>query len=198
MAILKIIKYGDEVLRKPTKPVTKISSKIRKLINDMIDTMYAYDGVGLAAPQVGESISLFIIDASHDKDNPHPVAFINPKIIKKSGAFSSYEGCLSFPDVFTEVRRYANVTIKAQDRNGKPFIVEATGASLLVKALQHEYDHLLGTVFIDHVRNRFEVDEMLKQQGLPPINPDMIMDEPELEEEIQKTIFIDPDLQEKE
>jgi peptide deformylase len=140
----------------------------------------------LAAPQIGESLSIFVIDVTHEKANPKPVVFINPKIIKKSGAISSLEGCLSFPDVFTEVRRYSNVTVKAQDGNGKPFIIEAEGGSLLAKALQHEYDHLNGVVFIDHARNRFEVDELLHQQDLPPIEAEKLLDESELEEEIQK------------
>jgi len=185
MAVLKILKYGDKVLRTKSKEIHKVSSKIQKLIDDMIDTMYAQNGVGLAAPQVGENIRLFIIDVSTDEKVFDPVVFINPKIIKKSGAISSNEGCLSFPDVYTDVRRYSNITVKALDSKGRSFITEAKDGSLLARALQHENDHLDGVLFIDHARNRFETDEALKKKGLNTIDPEFLLEEFGLENENQ-------------
>ena len=113
MAIRKVLKYGDAVLRTPCKEVHKISKKIQVLVSDMIDTMYVENGVGLAAPQVGESLRIFVIDVSDPKSPAHPIVFINPKIIKKSGAMISNESCLSFPKAFVDVRRYENVMVKA-------------------------------------------------------------------------------------
>lgn len=184
MAILKILKYGDEILRQKSKEVTKISKKIKKLIEDMLDTMYANDGVGLAAPQVGQNLRIFVIDVSSGDEPLKPMVFVNPKIIKKSGAIKSNEGCLSFPKAYTDVRRYANVTVKALDYNGKPFIIEGKDGELLARALQHEFDHLDGILFIDHSRNIFETIAELEKYGLPSIEQDKILDEPELEQEI--------------
>lgn len=186
MAILKILKYGDEILRKKSKEVSKVSKKIRILAENMIDTMYANNGVGLAAPQVGENIRMFVIDVSQDDEPLNPIVFINPKIIKKSGAIKSNEGCLSFPKAYVDVRRYKNIMVKALDLNGRPFIMEAKDGELLARAIQHEYDHLDGILFIDHSRNIFDAIEVLRQNDLPSIEQDKILDEPELEEEIIK------------
>ena len=131
MSILKIIEYGNPILREKSKEVTKVSKKIKTLIMDMLDTMYSANGVGLAAPQVGENLRIFVIDVSD------PI--VNPKIIKKSGAINSYEGCLSFPKAYTNVRRYANVMVKALDINGRPFVKEARDGELLARAIQHEF-----------------------------------------------------------
>lgn len=186
MAILKILKYGDEILRKKSKEVSKVSKKIRILAENMIDTMYANNGVGLAAPQVGENIRMFVIDVSQDDEPLNPIVFINPKIIKKSGAIKSNEGCLSFPKAYVDVRRYKNIMVKALDLNGRPFVMEAKDGELLARAIQHEYDHLDGILFIDHSRNIFDAIEVLRQNDLPSIEQDKILDEPELEEEILK------------
>jgi len=184
MSILKVVTYGNEILRTPAKEVHKISAKIQKLIDDMFDTMYAYNGVGLAAPQVGENYRIFVVDDAGEKEFPRPRVFINPKIVKKCGAVNSFEGCLSFPDVYINVRRCESVIIKAKDRKGKPFSLEATCGSLLARAIQHEYDHLEGKLFVDHTRNRFETDEILQEKGLPFIDPDKLIDEAEIEEKI--------------
>ena len=184
MSILKIIEYGNPILREKSKEVTKISKKIKNLIMDMLDTMYHANGVGLAAPQVGENLRIFVIDVSDPSGPIDPLVFVNPKIIKKSGAISSYEGCLSFPKAYTTVRRYANVMVKALDINGRPFIKEARDGELLARAIQHEFDHLDGKLFIDHCRNRFAADNVLKKYNLAPIEIDKLIDEPELEEEI--------------
>ena len=184
MSILKVRVYGDDVLRTKSKEVTKISKKIHTLIENMLATLYAYNGVGLAAPQVGENLRIFIIDVSSSKEPRNPIIFINPKIIKKSGAVNSYEGCLSFPEVYTDVRRYKNVTVKATGLNGKPFIIDAKDGELLAIAIQHEFDHLEGKLFVDHARNRFATDEKLLSYNLNPIDMNYFLEEPELEEAI--------------
>ena len=185
MSIRKIVPYGTPSLREPSKEVHKISAKIKTLIKDMLDTMYVNNGVGLAAPQVGENLRIFVIDVS-TKDEPlNPMVFINPKIIKKSGLMKGDEGCLSFPQAYTEVWSYNKVTVKAMDKNGRPFIMEAEG-NLLAKAIQHEYDHLDGILFIDHALNRFATDEELAKHNLPPVEVDRMIDCPEEEETPQK------------
>ncbi|MEI8377735.1 MAG: peptide deformylase [bacterium] len=190
MGVRKILVYGDETLRKESKEVHKVSAKIKALIKDLKDTMYAANGVGLAAPQIGENVRVFVVDVSPE-DQPHnPIVFVNPKIIQKSGAINSYEGCLSFPEAYTNVRRYEYVKIKAYDINGRPFLLEAFDGTLLARAIQHEFDHLDGVLFIDHSRNRFEADIELLDKNLLPINPDKLINEPELEEAIAAKVEV--------
>ena len=186
MAILKLVKYGEDSLRQKSKEISKISKKIKTLAEDMIDTMYKNNGVGLAAPQVGENIRMFVIDVSEPKEPYNPIVFINPKIIKKEGATHEKEGCLSFPNAFVDVRRYSYVKVKAVNLSGKPFIMEAKDGSLLARAIQHENDHLDGILFIDHSRNVFEAIKALEENNLPPIQKEKMIDEPELEEIISK------------
>ena len=186
MAIRKVVRYGEESLREPSKEVHKVSQKIKNLVQDLLDTMYKENGVGLAAPQIGENVRVFVIDVSTYKEPLNPRVFINPKIIKKSGACISHEGCLSFPEAFTDVKRYANVMVKALDTNGRSFVLEAKDGSLLARAIQHEFDHLDGILFIDHSINRFEADEVLKKNNLPPVQVEKLLDEPELTEEVNK------------
>ena len=186
MAVRKIVKYGTESLRQPSKEVHKVSQKVKNLVQDLIDTMYSQNGVGLAAPQIGENVRIFVIDVSANDEPLNPIVFINPKIIKKSGACISHEGCLSFPEAYSNVRRYSYVKVKALDIKGRPFIIEAKEGSLLARAIQHEFDHLDGILFIDHSRNRFETDKILTDKGLAPIDPKYLLEEKELEEEIQK------------
>lgn len=187
MAIKKILRYGEKSLREPSKEVHKVSKKVKDLIKDLLDTLYSNNGVGLAAPQIGENYRVFVIDTSSGDEPLNPIVFINPKIIKKSGAFLSQEGCLSFPELYTNVRRYKNVMVKAMDENGRPFVLEAKDATLMAKAIQHEFDHLDGILFIDHAVNRFEVEQELAQKKLPPLEVDKLIDEPELDEEIKKS-----------
>lgn len=184
MSIKKIVIYGDEILRKPTRQVTKISSKVKSLVKDLKDTMYALNGVGLAAPQIGSDLRVFVIDVSEDNQPFNPIVFINPVIIKKSGAYNSYEGCLSFPDVYTHVRRYSYVKVKALDINGRTFVLEADDGTLLARAIQHEFDHLEGILFVDHCRNKFETDKELVDKKLSPTESDRLIDEPEIENEL--------------
>ena len=186
MAVRKVLKYGDPILREPAKEVHKVSKKIKDLVKDLLDTMYSQNGVGLAAPQIGEGYSVFVIDVSSGDEPLNPLVFINPKIIKTSGAFISNEGCLSFPEVYTDVKRHVNVMVKAIDAHGKPFVMEAKDGCLLAKAIQHEYDHLDGILFIDHVCNRFDADEKLAKYNLPPVDGDRLIDESDMEEEINK------------
>lgn len=188
MSIRKVVRYGEACLRQPSKEVHKVSQKIKNLVADMLDTMYAQNGVGLAAPQVGENYRVFVIDVSTGEEPLNPIVFINPKIIKKSGACISHEGCLSFPEAFTDVKRYANVMVKALDRNGRSFVLEAKDGTLLARAIQHEFDHLDGILFVDHVINRFEAEEVLKKYNLPGLEVDKLLDEPELSEKIDELL----------
>ena len=197
MSILKIIEYGNPILREKSKEVTKISKKIKTLITDMLDTMYHANGVGLAAPQVGENLRIFVIDVSDPSGPINPLVFVNPKIIKKSGAIASYEGCLSFPKAYTTVRRYKNVMVKALDINGRLFVKEAKDGELLARAIQHEFDHLEGRMFIDHCRNRFDANNVLAKYNLPPVQEEWLVEEPELEEEILNWEKQNPDEAEK-
>lgn len=186
MSVRKVVRYGEETLRQPSKEVHKVSQKIKNLVEDLLDTMYKENGVGLAAPQIGENVRVFVIDVSTQDEPLNPIVFINPKIIKKSGACISHEGCLSFPEAFTDVKRYANVMIKALDTNGRSFVLEAKDGSLLSRAIQHEFDHLDGILFIDHSINRFEAEEELKKHNLPSVEVEKLLDEPELTEEVNK------------
>lgn len=184
MSIRKILHYGEPSLREPSKEVHKVSKKITELVQDLLDTMYAKNGVGLAAPQIGENVRVFVIDVSTNKEPLNPIVFINPKIIKKSGAIKSNEGCLSFPEAYTDVRRYKNVMVKALNEHGKSFVLEAKDGTLLARAIQHENDHLDGVLFIDHCMNRFETESILKKHNLPDLDVDKLVDEENLKKEL--------------
>ena len=142
--VLNITKLGEDVLRQKATPVTEINDDIRKLAEDMFDTMIAANGVGLACPQVGLSIRMFVIIADDDVRR----VFINPQIISTSSELVDFEeGCLSMPGFNEVIRRPEKVTVQALDENGKPFTLEADG--LLARIIQHENDHLDGIVYID-------------------------------------------------
>lgn len=178
MARLPIVKYGNPILRKPAQRVLKVSAKIQKLVFDMMETMYASNGCGLAAPQVGIGQSIFVLDCSSEERKYPPMVFINPKIVKGTGACKSYEGCLSFPDVFIDVKRHAEITVRYQDLKGRQqeMVVNVKDDPLLCRAIQHEMDHLNGILFVDHVIDYYGTDEILKQKGLPAIEPDKLAD----------------------
>ncbi len=144
--ILKIVKYPEPVLEQPGEPVTEFNDELRKLVADMFETTYASQGIGLAAPQVGVSKRLTVIDLSMGKDREQKLVLINPEIIVSEGRQYEEEGCLSFPDIREKVVRAANVRIRAQDEYGKWF--EMDGDELLARAFQHEIDHLDGVLFI--------------------------------------------------
>ncbi|MGA7339050.1 MAG: peptide deformylase [Terracidiphilus sp.] len=144
--ILKIVKYPEPVLSLPGEPVTEFDDELRKLVADMFETTYAAQGVGLAAPQVGVSKRLTVIDVSLGKDPKDKLVLINPEIISSEGKLYEEEGCLSFPEIREKVVRAAKVRIRAQDEYGKWF--EMDGGELLARAMQHEIDHLNGVLFI--------------------------------------------------
>jgi len=162
MAILDILNYPDPRLHTMAKPVKAVDATIRRLIEDMAETMYDAPGIGLAATQVNQHIQLIIIDTSETKD--HLQVFINPKIIAKSGEQDYEEGCLSVPGIYENVTRAESVKVEALDKDGKKFTLSANG--LLSVCIQHEIDHLLGKVFVDYLsplkRNRIK-NKMLKQ-----------------------------------
>jgi len=152
MAIREIRTYPDPVLRQKTSPVQRIDSSLDRLIEDMVETMRAAPGVGLAANQVGVSLQLAVIDLSarEDEEQRHPLlVIINPEILSMEGSVVEEEGCLSIPDYAESVKRAARVKVRAQDRTGKTFEMEADG--LMAKALQHEIDHLNGMLFVDRL-----------------------------------------------
>jgi peptide deformylase len=144
--ILKIRKYPDPVLSQPGEPVTEFNAELRKLVADMFETTYASQGVGLAAPQVGVSKRLTVIDLSMGKEPKDKLVLINPEIISAEGRLYEEEGCLSFPDITEKVVRSAKVRIRAQDAHGKWF--EMDGEDLLSRCFQHEIDHVDGMLFI--------------------------------------------------
>jgi peptide deformylase len=147
--IRTILHYPDKRLREKGEKVARVTDEIRKLIDDMAETMYAAPGVGLAATQIGEAVSLFVIDVA-EPDTPSDLrVFINPEILERTDAITWTEGCLSFPGVTEDVDRAAKVKVRALDRDGKEFTLEAEG--LLAVAIQHEYDHLEGVLMIDHL-----------------------------------------------
>jgi peptide deformylase len=147
--IRTILHYPDKRLREKGARVEAITPEIQRLVDDMAETMYAAPGVGLAATQIGEILQLFIIDIADESAPSDLRVFINPEILETEGEISWQEGCLSFPGVQEDVDRAAHIRVKAQDRDGKWFELEAEG--LLAVAIQHEYDHLQGVLMIDHM-----------------------------------------------
>ncbi len=150
MAIREIRTYPDPVLRNKTSRIERIDSTLNRLIEDMVETMHAAPGVGLAANQVGVPLQLAVIDLSsrEDEEQRHPLlVIINPEVLVMEGSVIEEEGCLSIPDYAEKVKRAARVKVRAQDRTGKQFELEAEG--LMAKALQHEIDHLNGLLFVD-------------------------------------------------
>lgn len=155
MAIRPILHYPDPRLFLKAAPVTDVNEDIRKLVDDIIETMYDAPGIGLAAPQVNELKRIILIDISEHRNNPQ--VFINPEIIEKDGEQCLEEGCLSLPGIFERVDRAAHVQVRALDRHGEPFTTEAS--ELLAVCLQHEIDHLDGKIFVHYLSR-------LKQQRI--------------------------------
>jgi peptide deformylase len=147
MAILKILQYPDERLHTIAHKVNQVDAEIRALVSNMTETMYAAQGVGLAATQVDVHLQVIVVDISESKNQLQ--VFINPEILAQSGEEESEEGCLSVPGIYEKVRRAEKITVKAQDANGQPFTLEADG--FLAVCLQHEVDHLRGRVFVEHL-----------------------------------------------
>jgi peptide deformylase len=147
MALLPILEFPDPRLRTVAKPIAQVDDTLRQFIDDMFETMYEAPGIGLAATQVNFHQQLLVLDVSEDKSQP--LVFINPEIVKSEGSQIYQEGCLSVPGIFADVKRSDRITVKALDKHGKPFEIEADG--LLAVCIQHEIDHLLGKVFVDYL-----------------------------------------------
>ncbi len=148
MAIRTMCHLPDPVLRQKAKRVPTVDKSVQRLIDDMVETMQQANGVGLAAPQVGVSLRVIVLQVPGEE----PIAIVNPEIVKRTGEQEVAEGCLSFPGYAGEIKRSASVTVKGLDRQGKPTRIKATG--LMAEALQHEIDHLNGVLYIDHLESQ--------------------------------------------
>ena len=144
--IYPIVKFPDPILQQPAEPVTVFDAELRKLVDDMFTSMYDAQGIGLAAPQIGISKRLTVIDLSFQKKPEDKIVLINPQVVEIKGKQVEEEGCLSLPEIRDRVVRAAEVKVRAQDAEGKP--IEAEGTELLARAMQHEIDHLDGILFI--------------------------------------------------
>lgn len=182
MAILPILKYPDPRLRELSKPIEKFTPELKKLAQDMLETMYAENGIGLAAPQVGELVRMLVIDTRprdtegrYEKNEmtekegqiQQPLIILNPEVVKGEGKTTFSEGCLSVPSFFDDVERHEYIELKYQDLDGKTHILKTDG--LLAICIQHEMDHLEGTLFIDHlsfVKNN-KIKNQIKKHGYP-------------------------------
>jgi len=181
MARLNIVQYGDPGLRKVTSRVIKFDKSLRKLVEDMFETMYASEGIGLAAPQIGVSKRVLVLDVDYpskkyidektNKEMPayNPMVLVNPVIIQQEGEIVSKEGCLSFPGVYFDVLRHKKVAIRYQDLFGKErkMVVED---DLFCRCLQHEIDHLDGKLFVDKPADAAQMKKVLQEAGLGKIN----------------------------
>ncbi len=171
MALLEIRFLGDPILRRMTRPVESFDDALGCFVDDLMETMYAAEGVGLAAPQVGDERRVAVIDVSERRDGTEAIALVNPVIVEGRGTVESEEGCLSIPGVVETIERAAEVVVEYRDPTGEPHRVE--GAALLARALQHEIDHLNGVLFIDRLgplKRRLAVREFRKameEKGLP-------------------------------
>lgn len=161
MTIKPLIILPDPLLRQVSAPIERVDAELEQLIDDMLETMYEAPGIGLAAIQVGVPRRLLVIDLAKEGEEPVPLVYINPEILKSSDERSVYEeGCLSIPDYYAEVERPASITVKALGRDGKETVTEADG--LLATCLQHEIDHLNGVLFIDHI-SRLKREMVIKR-----------------------------------
>ncbi|MFF2093604.1 peptide deformylase [Paenibacillus sp. NPDC058174] len=161
MAIRIIVKDPDPVLREPAKEVTKFNSNLQKLLKDMAETMYDADGVGLAAPQIGISKRVIVVDVGDEESGL--IEMVNPVIVEQEGEQFGPEGCLSIPNLNGDVRRADRIVVNGQSADGTPFTVEATG--FLARAFQHEVDHLNGILFTDLAENVYDISERQRKGG---------------------------------
>ncbi|MFS8807401.1 peptide deformylase [Synechococcus sp. R6-10] len=161
---LHIYRMGDKVLRQPAKRISQVNDEIRQLARDMLQTMYSFDGIGLAAPQVGIPKRMIVVDLYPDKPEVPPLVLINPEIREYIGeAVAGQEGCLSIPGVFCEVVRPEGIVVSFKDETGRPRTFRAD--DLLARVIQHEIDHLNGVLFVDHVENELVLDQELRKHG---------------------------------
>ncbi len=161
MAILPVLRFPDEKLRKVAKPVDTVTPEIQQIIDDMIETMYAEEGIGLAATQVDVHQRIIVIDVSEERD--HVYVIINPEVISKEGETGIEEGCLSVPECRGFVPRSEKIKIKALNRNGEEYIIDADG--ILAICIQHEMDHLIGKLFVDYLSplKRQRIEQKMKK-----------------------------------
>jgi len=148
--IRPILKYGARMLHDRAAPVDTLTPEVDRLIGDMIETMYAAPGIGLAAPQIGVALRIFVVDLSLGRDSADLIVMVNPEFVERDGMQLEDEGCLSVPGFNATVVRPSRATVRGLDRMGQPHERSATG--LLARAFQHEMDHLDGTLFVDHLR----------------------------------------------
>ncbi len=148
--IRPILRYGADVLHEPAAPVPELTPEIHRLIDDMIQTMYTAPGIGLAAPQIGVPLRVFVVDLFGGRTASDLMVFVNPEFLEREGMQLEEEGCLSVPGFNATVARPSRILVKGLDRDGRDRTVEGTG--LLARAFQHEMDHLDGTVFVDRLR----------------------------------------------
>ena len=162
MAILNILHFPDPRLRNPAKPVARVDTTVRTLIDDMLETMYDAPGIGLAAPQVNVAKRVVVVDISEEKDQP--LALVNPEIVTREGEEQYEEGCLSVPGIFDTVTRAERISLRALDRDGSPVELECDG--LLAICIQHEIDHLDGKLFVDYLSSlkRERIRKKLEKQ----------------------------------
>ncbi|WP_291971845.1 peptide deformylase [Candidatus Symbiopectobacterium sp.] len=169
MSVLQVLHFPDERLRTIAKPVAEVNAEIQRIVDDMFDTMYEEEGIGLAASQVDVHQSIIVIDVSEERDQR--LVLINPELLEKDGDTGIEEGCLSIPETRALVPRAERVKVKALDREGNPFELEADG--LLAICIQHEMDHLVGKLFIDYLsqlkrqRIRQKLEKMARLNGRP-------------------------------
>ena len=170
MAILDILHFPDPRLRNKAKPVAQVDDSIRRLVDDMLETMYQAPGIGLVATQVNVAQRIVVIDISEERNDP--LCLINPQILEKQGAEEMEEGCLSVPGVFELVSRAVQIRVRALDRKGDTFEMEAEG--LLAVCIQHELDHLEGKLFVDYLSSlkRQRIRKKLEKEGRQPAAPD--------------------------
>ena len=173
MAILEILHFPDPRLRTRAQPVAAVDDAVRRLVDDLFETMYAAPGIGLAATQVDVHRRVLVIDVSEDRSAPR--CFINPEIVARDGEEEMDEGCLSVPGVYDKVRRAERIRVRALDRAGKPFELEADG--LLAVCIQHEMDHLDGKLFVDYLsglkrqRIRRKLEKEARHPSEKPVAP---------------------------
>ena len=162
MALLEILHFPDPRLRKKAQPVDEVDDQIRQTVDDMLETMYAAPGIGLAATQVNIQLQIIVMDITEDKDSP--ICLINPQIVEKKGVEEMQEGCLSVPGIFENVQRAEKIKVKALDKNGNTVTHETDG--LLSVCIQHEMDHLDGKLFVDYLSplKRERIKKKLQKQ----------------------------------
>ena len=162
--IYPILAYGDNILRKEAEDYPRDSEDLTQLVENMFETMYSANGIGLAAPQVAINKQIIVIDCEPDNPDHEPLVLINPEITKFGSELSQFEeGCLSIPGVYLDVERPEAIEVKFKDTNGKPKKIKASG--LLSRVIQHEIDHLKGVMFVDRVDNELALNEALNEKG---------------------------------